>query len=673
MKKTTIAGLIGLLFTAPLLATETRVDADNVVVTASRIHEDIQNIPANIQVIGRDDIKSLSPSSVPQILSQLGGLIIRGNSLGQFNLGASVDIGGHGEAANNNTLVLINGQRISPIDSSSPAWEMIPVDAIDRIEIIRGAAAVQYGNRAVGGVINIITNEGQQNINRVSASFGSFNTQTLSALLQNKFNDTLIKVSANTAHTSGWRDNSAATSYAANARITQFFDENSVYFDIFGSHNNAQAPGGVIGLVGQGGPKSAKFNNIGSINSGENYGFTLGNFMQLNPSSVLEADIAYKKADLTYDEPYQDQNYQSKHNEYSRWSLTFSPRLRLDLKQWGRLTAGYDFSHAYGDDKKSSASLIDNSIYALHALPLLGNTELVTGYRRQIESATANDDPINNSPVGKKTTSADAWEVGLNYKFSSNEKLYLKYNQAFRFPNIDEFWGWDSNPPYGRIFKGAILTPQTDRSYQAGGDFLLGNTKFTASAFHTDTSNEIRYNPVAFENINDQHLIERNGVYLSTNSSITDRLALYTNSNLQDVSYANGPNRGKSVPLAPNLMVNARVNYKFDQHWSIGTLVNYVGTQYYNGANDYNSSPFPTGISNPYEKIPSYVVADVYAAYKSEHWDARVTIKNIGNSHYATYGGITSVSFQNAPLFRDSYYYYPSDPRSLLASVSYNF
>ena len=673
MKKTTIAGLLGLLFSTPIIAAETPINATDVIVTATRVHEKTQNIPANIQVISREDIKSLSPNSIPQILSQLGGLVVRGNSLGQFNLGASLDIGGYGEAANNNTLVLINGQRISPIDSSPPPWEMIPVESIDRIEIIKGSASVQYGNRAVGGVINIVTNEGQQNINRISTSYGSFNTQLLSALLQNKFNDTLIKISANTEQTNGWRDNSAVTAHAANARVTQFFNENNVYLDVYGSRNSAQSPGGVIGLVGQGNTKEAKFNNIGSVNRGENYGITLGTFIQLSTSTFLETDIAYKSANLTYDEPYQDQNYQSKHNDYSRRNLTFSPRLKIDLKQWGRLTTGYDFSYSFGDDKKSNASLTDNSIYLMHALNLIGNTDLVTGYRRQIENATAKDDPINNTPVGKKTTSADAWEIGLNYKFSNNEKLYVKYNQAFRFPNIDEFWGWDSNAPYGRLFKGALLTPQTDRSYQIGGDFVVGSTKITASAFHTDTSNTIRYNPVAFENVNDQYLIERNGIYLSTNSSITEKLSVFTNASVQETSYVNGPSQGKSVPLAPNLTLNARVNYKFDANWSVGTLFNYVGSQYYNGATDYSNSAFPNSISNPYEKMPSYITADLYAAWRNDRWDARITVKNISNNNYASYGGITAVSFQNAPLFRDSYYYYPSDPRSVFATLSYNF
>lgn len=668
MKKTSIAGLVGLLFTTPIFAAT--VQADDVVVTASRVHDNIQNIAANIQIITRKDIQEINSVSIPQILNQLGGLTIRGNSLGQFSLGATVDMGAYGEAATSNTLVLINGQRVNPIDSSSIAWEMIPVEAIERIEITRGGAGVQYGNRAVGGAINIVTNESAQNINRASASYGSFNTQTLSALLQNKFNDTLIKVSANTEHTNGWRENSATTAYAANARVTQFFDESSVYLDISGSQNYSKSPGGVVGLVGQGDRQQAKFNNVGSFFKGENYGATLGNFWQINSNAVLETDMAYKKSNLTYEEPYNNIR-----NLYDRWSITFSPRLKIDFNTLGSLVTGYDFSHAYGsDNKESNAKLIDNSVYAMYRLPLIGELDLNTGYRRQIELATANDQPSNHMPTAEKTTSANAWDIGLNYRLSQTEKMYVKYNQSFRFPNIDEFWGFDQN--WQRVFKGAILEPQNDRTYQVGGDFLIGTTKITTSLYHTDTSNQIRYDTFADANINDPYRVERRGVYLSTSSAIGDKLTIYTNSNLQDVSYSEGPNKNKSVPLAPHLTINGRVNYKVDEHWSVGAIINYISAQYYAGAHDlYNNrnGAYPiTSITNFYNKIPSYTAADLYANYKAGAWDARLTIKNVANSHYATYGGMGFVTLPGGGGDW-SYYYYPSDPRSVFASVSYNF
>jgi len=668
MNKSIFAGLLGLAFSNLTLAAED-INLADVIVTSSRIQESIQNIPSNIQVISRQNIQEINPTSITQVLNQLGGLTIRGSALGQFNLGGTVDIGSYGDAATSNTLVLVNGQPINPIDSSSIAWESIPIASIERIEITKGGAGVQYGNRAVGGAVNIVTNENADAINRVSASFGSFNTQTINALVQNRLDDTLIKLAANADHTNGWRDNSAVNAYAANARVTKFFGQNSVYLDLSGSHRHTQNPGGVVGLVGQGNDHQAKFNNVGSFFDGENYGSMLGGSMQLGSNALLEADLAYQSAKLTYEEPYN-----TMYNNYSRWRLSFSPRLKIDLNNWGNLVTGYDFSHSFGKDNQlSNAKLIDNSIYAMHRLPLVGELELDNGYRHQIENATANDKPANSMPTAKKSTSANAWDIGLNYKLPQGQKLYVKYNQSFRFANIDEFWGLDSN--WNRVFNGALLTPQNDKTYQVGGDLLIGATKITASLYHTITSNQIRYDSFNDTNINDPYNIKRKGIYLSTISPINDKLTVYINSNLQNVSYADGPNQGQSTPLAPHLSTAGRINYKADDHWSVGTILNHVSSQYYAGAQDlYNNrnGSYPiTSITNFYKKIPSYTVTDVYANYKNGHWDAQVTLKNLTNSNYATYGGM---GFVTQPSTSDwAYYYYPSDPRSVLITLSYNF
>ena len=70
---------------------------------------------------------------------------------------ASVDIRGFGETAPLNVLVLVDGRRVNEIDLSGTDWTQIPIDQIERIEIVRGAGSVLYGDNAVGGVINIIT------------------------------------------------------------------------------------------------------------------------------------------------------------------------------------------------------------------------------------------------------------------------------------------------------------------------------------------------------------------------------------------------------------------------------------------------------------------------------------------------------------------------------------
>ena len=135
------------------------------IVSGSRFEENLNEVPANVQVITREEIAESTSTNIPDILSQIGGLNVRNTQGGQLNLNATIDMGGYGATANSTTLVLVDGQRINPIDSSSISWESIPIDSINRIEILRGGASVQYGNGAVGGVINIITNGGKKDLN----------------------------------------------------------------------------------------------------------------------------------------------------------------------------------------------------------------------------------------------------------------------------------------------------------------------------------------------------------------------------------------------------------------------------------------------------------------------------------------------------------------------------
>lgn len=707
MKTTTFSSLLGLAFSTQIFAAP--LDAEQVKVTANRVLEDIQNIPANIQVITRAEIQEINALSVPQALSQLGGLNVTGTALGQFNRGATVDIGGYGATAGSTTLVLINGQRISPIDSAAVPWEIIPLGAIDRIEIIKGGAGVQYGDRAVGGVINIVTNESQKSINQASANFGSFGTRGASAIFQNKHNDTLFKISGNTNHSDGWRQNTASDQYSVNARITQYFDKGSAYLEAFGNHNKNEIPGAVIAPVGNGEPKSVKCDIYscfkGAYNKYDNYGLGFGTNYELTERVKFEGDLSYKNTQSDFYKNGDNQSvwggtsyvllsppkYFPYSANYNRWRIDFSPRFKIDFEQLGKTVIGYDYGHAIGSSKglssftipeyinltESSASLTDNSFYVDHRLPLRDNLDLFAGFRKQIQNIKAHSYEYSNYPGytpsesnlnETKVTSAKAWQLGLNYKLSESEKIYVKLGQSFRFPNIDEFWN-------GKSFLGGILTPQIDRVVEIGGDFLIGNTKLTTSIFHTRTENQIRYDMTpldrwgysAEKNINDPYIIERNGIYLSTVSSVTNNLSLYTNSKLQEAIYQNGPYKGKSFDLVPHLLVNARLNYKFDNDWSIGLVTNYVGSQYYDGAND----------KGAYNKMPSYIVTDLYAGKKIDHWDLRLTVKNITNEDYATYGGYQQKanggSSDPNPLFYSGYYYYPSDPRSVFASVSYNF
>jgi iron complex outermembrane receptor protein len=243
-----------------------------VIVTGSRFEENLNEVPANVKVITRDEIAGSTSNNIPDVLSQIGGLNVRNiNGGGQLNLDATVDMGGYGMTAGSTTLILIDGQRINPIDSSSVMWGSIPIDSIERIEVLQGGASVQYGNGAVGGVINIITNGNTSKLNQASTSYGSFNTFINNMILRDTYQDTTYQLTASTSNSQGWRQNSTANAYALDAKVTQKFNSiDKLYTDFFYGYTNQQLPGAVIGQVSSGNPQSAYFKNIGANNTVNN-------------------------------------------------------------------------------------------------------------------------------------------------------------------------------------------------------------------------------------------------------------------------------------------------------------------------------------------------------------------------------------------------------------------
>ena len=149
--------------------------ADEVVVTATRFREPQQELPVGVTVISEERIRASTAATVPGLLKQFPGIQVRDNS-GSPN--QQVDLRGFGITGDQNTLVLLDGQRISENEQTTVNWAAIPLSAIERIEIMRGSGAVLYGGGATGGTINIITKAPQKNSKSgfLGAGGGSYNT-----------------------------------------------------------------------------------------------------------------------------------------------------------------------------------------------------------------------------------------------------------------------------------------------------------------------------------------------------------------------------------------------------------------------------------------------------------------------------------------------------------------
>ena len=671
-----------------------------VVVTGSRFEESLNEVPANIKVITREEIENSSSNTIPQVLSQIGGLKVSGLNSNTLNLDASVDMGGFGPTGNSTTAVLVDGIRINPMDSGSVAWDTIPIDSIERIEILQGGAGVQYGNGAVGGVINIITNGGKKNINQASTTFGTWGTSINNVILRNTVDKTTYQLSANTSNTNGWRPNTAANAYSVDAKILQDLGGGDrVYVDTYYGYTNSQIASPVVGLVGSGNPLSVRPQEAGNNLATNNLGFRQGLIKSLNENFVTELDTSYNNKTSFFYTPQADYftsldpanaNFgfagSAMNNKLQGWQLAVSPRLKANFAGVGTTIIGYDFSKAnqassnsysplsqgiiqanvYGTyfnnltHDSQSATQVNNSVYVMQKIPLGKVLEASGGFRRQVQQASTTNTSIssaNGTVSNTQQYAANAGDIALNANYFPGQRIYVKWNQSFRFPNIDEYWGfaYDANGVGSSVFNG-ILQPQTTQTYEMGGNWTIWNSKITSSIFKSMTQNEISYNPTTGYNYNSIYQTNRGGILFDIVSNITSSFNIGGGGKYQKSYYANGPYAGNTIPIVPDTLLNARANYLITSSWTIGGVVNYISNQYYDaGPNNYTASPV----------MPAYIVGDVFTSYKLKAIEARLTVKNVGNAQYSSYGGVSS--------FSGNHFYYPSEPRSVYVTLKYSF
>ncbi len=151
-EKTLLASAIVAAFAPAVVAEE--LQTQSVKVTASRVERELMDVNMSVSVITKEDIKRSGARTVGEILQNVPGVRIN-NDGGQGIKRAMI----RGNDAFQ-TLVLIDGQKISEQKSMSGSPFLIAPAMIERIEVIKGPASVLYGSEALGGVINIITKKG---------------------------------------------------------------------------------------------------------------------------------------------------------------------------------------------------------------------------------------------------------------------------------------------------------------------------------------------------------------------------------------------------------------------------------------------------------------------------------------------------------------------------------
>ena len=210
-----LAFLFSSIVSVPLIAQDQEKEAEDVmdmdledllnveITTAGKKAEKISDIPASVVLITRADIERYGYDTLDEILENVPGLY----GIDQRDVAGMVfGVRGFWTAYANSIIFLINGVRQERMASDGATYmaQYIPVEAIDRIEVIRGPMSVIYGPGAFFGAINIITNDAKEaEKGLVSLSYGSMQTVKAAVRASYKKDDLNIVFNAGIYDTQG--------------------------------------------------------------------------------------------------------------------------------------------------------------------------------------------------------------------------------------------------------------------------------------------------------------------------------------------------------------------------------------------------------------------------------------------------------------------------------------
>ena len=219
MRKLLAIGMgLMMLGLGPDVRGDEKVTMDTVVVTATKTKEQRKDVSYAVIVLDNVDIKEAPATSVGDLLGGKTGIDWR--TRGDYG-GAAQELQIRGMSADG-TQVLVNGVTINSPSLGSADVGKIPLNAVDRIEVVKGSGSVLYGSGAMGGLVNVFTKEPRRDRTdlKAEAGFGTENAYHISAE-QGMFvlGDLGYYLTANHTATDGFRDNSDLTQNDASLKL----------------------------------------------------------------------------------------------------------------------------------------------------------------------------------------------------------------------------------------------------------------------------------------------------------------------------------------------------------------------------------------------------------------------------------------------------------------------
>ncbi len=591
------------------------------VITANRIPQDPVLLPMGVSVITADEIRSAGVTDASDAIRWLGGVVSRIDTTGGQN--PTLDIRGFGESASSNLVIMVDGVRLNEGDMNGAAISWIPIDSIERIEIVRGSGAVLQGEGASAGMINIITGRGlAEPGSAVSLGLGNRGMRDGRAEIRTKSDNWNYQIYGAALNTDNHRDNFRVQERNLLAKATWSDGDKSVSAQLGAQTQAGGLPGGI---------------NVAEFQNNSRQSFKLNDHGKNDRLNwLLSAELPMEDWRLGVE--IIQRNVQSEGNYIADGYTTDynTNTTRVGFRGWrnlpifqlgGRFIIGLDTERwsqekitldpTYGDSNVRIKQSSD-ALYVRHQLDWVSaGVKAFAGMRH-----TKSDREAKGSSNGMLNASNNSWELGLAKRVGDQAEVYVRSGTSFRLPNADEFSCTYGCPPSTLN----LLRPQTSKDHELGyrQKYIDGN--WTVRYYRSDLLNEIGLGADYMTNMNFDPT-RREGVEFETKMKLNPSLRAGMQAAHRKSTFRSGQYEGKNVPLSPEQSLTLNVMYQMSPNQQIVLLGQWVSEQ--KVAGDLTNSCSQT--------IPEFSVLNLRYTYSLNSWMFFGQISNLFDKQYYDY------------------------------------
>ncbi len=416
---------------------------DEIVVTGSRVEKMLRESPGSLAIVPEEKVKNGGDKNAGIAISEIPG--VDSGKRGTIGQEQSVMIRG---VESEGVLVLINGIRANSAYQGYVDFSSLPLDNVERVEVLKGPASSLYGADAVGGVINIITKDKVLVPTLdLTALYGSFNTKDLRLAYSGNLNGLSLNVAGSHLASDGERNNSDILSDNINVTLGYDFAKNHTLKALFSAYKSDSGIPGSLTWLSPFDRQQLERTNFGldyrlplsedsdikvKLNGSKN----ILNIHQPASESLREERSFFTEASYTYDfgginiitvgvsDNYGavEQNIMGSHNANSK-SL-FAQDIFDLLGSWiFTVSARYDSHSAYGDTFNPMFALVYNIDDGVQVKASYGTAFRAPTFL-DLYSTSAMGGPGNPGLLPERSYS---WEAGLNLEFGAAAVLRTTY------------------------------------------------------------------------------------------------------------------------------------------------------------------------------------------------------------------------------------------------------